>query len=217
MDMYHQYYPFFMEFREKLVTGGSMMYSWNLGLGSDFVSLYAYYLSSPWNLLLVLWPKDYVIEFMTLQIIAKIGLCGLTFFFYLKETFHLKGKDGFYHSNTVVPALVCSTAYALSGYLAAYSWDIMWLDCVVLFPVIMVGLKRLVRDGKVGLYYLSLAICIFSNYYISIMICLFLVFVFFFEWTKKGLGWRKRGKALLHFSLYIQKCFSFHLLQLLFC
>ena len=56
MDMYHQYYPFFMEFREKLVTGGSMMYSWNLGLGSDFVSLYAYYLSSPWNLLLVLWP-----------------------------------------------------------------------------------------------------------------------------------------------------------------
>ena len=202
MDMYHQYYPFFMEFREKLVTGGSMMYSWNLGLGSDFVSLYAYYLSSPWNLLLVLWPKDYVIEFMTLQIIAKIGLCGLTFFFYLKETFHLKGKDGFYHSNTVVPALVFSTAYALSGYLAAYSWDIMWLDCVVLFPMIMVGLKRLVWDGKVGLYYLSLAICIFSNYYISIMICLFLVFVFFFEWTKKGLGWRKRGKALLHFSLY---------------
>ena len=37
VDMYHQYCPFFTEFLEKLQNGGSLMYSWNLGLGSDFV------------------------------------------------------------------------------------------------------------------------------------------------------------------------------------
>lgn len=77
--MYHQYCPFFTEFLHKLRTGGSLQYSWNLGLGSDFVSLYAYYLASPLNFLIVLCPKHYVIEFMTILVLAKIALCGLTF------------------------------------------------------------------------------------------------------------------------------------------
>ena len=32
-DMYHQYYPFFVEFRRVLRSGGSLVYNWNLGLG----------------------------------------------------------------------------------------------------------------------------------------------------------------------------------------
>ena len=87
IDMYHQYCPFFTEFLHKLRTGGSLQYSWNLGLGSDFVSLYAYYLASPLNFLIVLCPKHYVIEFMTILVLAKIALCGLTFFLFLKYHF----------------------------------------------------------------------------------------------------------------------------------
>ena len=79
IDMYHQYCPFFTELMEKLKTGGSPFYSWNIGLGADFVSLYAYYLASPLNWLLILWPRGYVIEFMTVLSILKIALSGLTF------------------------------------------------------------------------------------------------------------------------------------------
>ena len=157
IDMYHQYCPFFTEFLHKLRTGGSLQYSWNLGLGSDFVSLYAYYLASPLNFLIVLCPKHYVIEFMTILVLAKIALCGLTFFLFLKYHFHLSGKDSKLHRNQVIPALVCSTAYALSGFVAAYSWDIMWMDCILLFPLIMVGLEKLVREQKPGLYFVTLA------------------------------------------------------------
>lgn len=57
IDMYHQYCPFFTEFLHKLRTGGSLQYSWNLGLGSDFVSLYAYYLASPLNFLIRALPE----------------------------------------------------------------------------------------------------------------------------------------------------------------
>ena len=74
VDMYHQYFPFFTEFANKIDSGGSLQYSWNVGLGSDYVSLYAYYLSSPFNLLLLLCPKAYILEFMTLSILIKIGL-----------------------------------------------------------------------------------------------------------------------------------------------
>ena len=167
MDMYHQYCPFFTEFMDKLKNGGSMQYSWKLGLGSDFVSLYAYYLSSPLNFLLVFCPKNFVIEFMTLMILLKIGLCGLFFFKFLKYHYRMVGRDGRMHDNLVLPALVFSTAYALSGFVAAYSWDIMWMDSVALFPLIIVGLERLVQEKKPGRYFVTLALSIFSNYYIS--------------------------------------------------
>ena len=112
----------------------------------------------------------------------KLTNSGLTFFLFLKYHFHLIGKDSKLHKNQVIPALVCSTAYALSGFVAAYSWDIMWMDCILLFPLIMVGLEKLVREQKPGLYFVTLALSVFANYYISIMICMFMVIYFFALW-----------------------------------
>ena len=188
VDMYHQYCPFFMEMQDKLANGDSFLYSWNLGLGSDFIGLYAYYLASPLNWLLLLCPKGLVIEFMTLTIWIKIGLAGLFFFWYLKEHFGLIGKDGKYHTSTVLPALVFSTAYAFSGFVATYSWNIMWMDSIALAPLIILGLELLVKKNQPGLYYVSLAVSILSNFYISLIICIFLVLYFavLFLEQKKG-------------------------------
>lgn len=60
--------------------------------------------------------------------------------------------------------------------MAAYSWNIMWLDCIVIFPLIMLALEHLVKEGKGMAYCLLLGFSILSNYYISIMTCMFLVF-----------------------------------------
>ena len=164
-DMYHQYAPFFSEFQYKLTHGGSLLYSWDIGMGVNFSALYAYYLASPVNWLLILCPKQFIIEFMTLMIVLKIGLSGLSFAWYLKKHFGTRdfgvGLFGIF--------------YALSGYMAAYSWNIMWLDCILLFPLILLGLEALVK-GKSGLLYcITLGLSILSNYYISIMICIFMV------------------------------------------
>ena len=45
-DMYHQYAPFFSEFQYKLTHGGSLLYSWDIGMGVNFSALFAYYLAS---------------------------------------------------------------------------------------------------------------------------------------------------------------------------
>ena len=167
-DMYHQYAPFFSEFQHKLTTGGSLLYSWDIGLGVNFAALYAYYLASPLNWLLFLCPKSLIIEFMTYSIVLKIGLSGLTFAYYLRKHNHTSDFGiGFF-----------GVFYALSGYMAAYSWNIMWLDCILLFPLIMLGLERLVKEKKGLLYCITLGISILSNYYISIMICVFMVMYF---------------------------------------
>ena len=199
VDMYHQYCPFFMEMQDKLASGGSFLYSWNLGLGSDFIGLYAYYLASPLNWLLLLCPKGLVIEFMTLTIWIKIGLAGLFFFWYLKEHFRLIGKDGVYHTSTAFPAIIFSTAYAFSGFVATYSWNIMWMDSIALAPLIILGLERLVKKNKPGLYYVALSVSILSNFYISLIICIFLVLYFavLFLEQKKG-----KFKACVRFAWY---------------
>lgn len=167
-DMYHQYVPFLSEMLSKLHSGDSMTYSWNVGVGSNFLALYAYYMASPFNWLVVLFPAKYLIEFMSYLVILKIGFCGFTFAWYL--TRHFKTR-----SAAVVPFAVF---YAMSGYLAAYNWNVMWLDCIFLFPLIALGLEKLVTEGKYKLYCISLGLCILSNYYISIMVCIFLVLYF---------------------------------------
>lgn len=184
-DMYHQYAPFFSEFKHKLSEGGSLLYSWDIGLGVNFAALYAYYLASPLNWLIMLCPKAFIIEFMTCSIVVKIGLSGLAFTWYLRK--HGRTKD--------FGVCFFGIFYALSGYMAAYSWNIMWLDCIVLFPVILLGLEKLVHEKKGLLYCISLGLSILSNYYISIMICIFMVIYFIalmiLDWESFREGWWK--------------------------
>ena len=78
-DMYHQYYPFFVEFRRVLRSGGSLVYNWNLGLGVDYLGLIAYYLASPLNLLSVLVPEGMLLGFFSMLVPVKLGLAGLFF------------------------------------------------------------------------------------------------------------------------------------------
>ena len=189
VDMYHQYCPFFTEFMEKLKAGDSLMYSWSIGLGSDFVSLFAYYLASPLNWLIILCPRGLVIEFMSVLMILKIALCGLTMGYYMKR--HFKTE------NPVV--IVFATAYALSGFLAAYSWNVMWLDSIVLAPLIVLGLEQLIWEKKPALYFVTLAVSILSNYYMSIMICIFLVLYFLILWVENG---KDRVAAAFRFAWY---------------
>ena len=152
IDMYHQYFPFLTEFFHKLRSGESLFYSWNAGIGSNLVALYAYYLASPINWLCVLVPESILMEFMTYFVVIKIGLCGLTAAMYLSKHFQTEKMS----------VAFFALFYALSGYMAAYNWNVMWLDCIVLAPLILLGLESLVKEGKYKLYCLSLGIAILS-------------------------------------------------------
>lgn len=168
IDMYHQYFPFLTDFFHKLKEGDSLYYSWNAGIGSNFIALYAYYLATPLNWLCVLVPEAYLMEFISYLVVVKIGLCGLTASIYFSRHFQ---------SKRVVVAFF-ALFYAMSGYMAAYNWNVMWLDCIVLAPLILLGLEALVKEGKYKLYCLTLGLAILSNYYICIMICIYLVLYF---------------------------------------
>lgn len=190
-DMYHQYVPFLTEFWHKLHGGESLAYSWHAGLGSNFVAIYAYYLASPVNWLAYLCPEAYLIEFMTYFIVLKIGLCGLTFAVYLSR--HYETKD--------LRIVWFSVFYAMSGFIAAYSWNHMWMDVLWLAPLVILGLEELVTKRRYRLYCLALTASILTNYYLSILLCFFLVLYFFLQLFTNGLSWKRKASAVLHFTL----------------
>lgn len=191
-DLYHQYAPFTAEFMRKLKAGESLSWTWDIGLGSNFVSLYSYYLASPTNWLALLCPGKYVIEFITFWVVIKIGLSGLTFSYYLSKRYQTRNFG----------LVFFATLYSLSAYMAAYSWNIMWLDCILLAPLVMLGLERLMKEDKCFLYCITLALCIFSNYYISIMICIFLVLYFIVLAFDRPLTARAFLRKVFNFGLY---------------
>lgn len=195
-DCYHQYAPFHKEFYDKITSGGNLTYSWNIGLGVNFSALYAYYLASPFNWLIGLVSPNHILEIMSVFIVVKTALCGFTFAFYLSKHFHTKK----------LTIATLSVFYALSSYFCAFSWNLMWLDCLFLLPIIILGLERLVKENKCYLYCISLGFAILSNYYIAIMICIFCVLYYFvmlyIDEAKKDFAYYKmRFKNFALFSL----------------
>lgn len=168
VDLWHQYFPFFRVVREKLLTGGSFLYSWQNGLGTNFLSLISYYAASPLNWISVFFDDDHLREGITYLTAAKIGFSGAFFSCFLRYTY--RRKD--------ISTVVFSVMFALCSYMLGYYWNIMWLDTIALFPLVMLGVTAMCREGKWKLYTITLALSIMANYYIGLFTCIFTVFMF---------------------------------------
>ena len=168
IDMYHQYVPFLNELQYKLQEGGNLFYTWNGAGGSNFWNLMAYYGASPLNLLLVLFPKKLIMEGVTFVLLIKVGLAGSFMAIYLR----------YISSRCDWTTVAFATLYALCSYVMAYYWCIMWIDAVALLPLCILGLNRLIDDGRAVMYVVSLALAVFSNYYMAIMLCIFIMFYY---------------------------------------
>jgi uncharacterized membrane protein YfhO/putative flippase GtrA len=163
IDSAHQYLPFFTEFLRKLNGGESLLYTFRGGMGINFWGLFAYYLASPLNFLIMLFTEKHVMEGMAFIILLKIGLSGGIFSYYLNT----KTKK----SNVTVIAF--SIMFALSNFMIGYYFNIMWLDSIMLLPLVMLGIERLAK-GKSGRFYGAfLGLVLFCNYYIGFMVCIF--------------------------------------------
>ncbi len=188
IDMYHQYVPFLSELQYKLHHGGSLFFSWDGAGGFNFWNLLAYYGASPLNLLLFFFPEKLLVEAVTVILLIKIGFSGSFMYRYL--SFSRSGARDL-SAETRDPASaarirVCfSSLYALSAYVLAYYWCIMWIDVVALLPLCILGLERLMDKGRGVMYSVVLALIIFCNYYIAIMVCIFIVIYFLMYWFSK--------------------------------
>ena len=172
MDLYHQYGPLFAELYERITNFDSLIYSWTSGGGSAFLGNFFNYLSSPFLVVMLLLGHKNMPEAIAVMVLLKAAVAAFTFSFFLSK----KNKE----SSPLTSAF--GVLYACSGYFIAYYWNIMWIDSFYLFPLVMLGIEKLISERKLKLYTITLALTLITNYYMGYMVCIFsvLYFIYYF-------------------------------------
>lgn len=150
----------------------SIEFSTGKSLGGRMIGVIGFYISSPLNILLLFFKKSQVPLFMSIMIIIRVGLCGLTSQYFLTKRFQL----------SAVPALLFSTSYALMEYNIYYCRNVMWLDGVIILPLVAVGVWKLISEDKKVLLWLTVVLAIVSNWYTGYMVCLMSGIYFLYEY-----------------------------------
>lgn len=165
-DMKLQYAAFMSWYMDVLHGKTSFLYSLNGGLGGSTIGLFAYYLASPLNLLLIFYKLETIPFGITLIMILKVGISATS----MQKLLYYRHESCF--------SIVFACLYALSSFAVCFQYNTMWMDAYMLLPLVILFLDRLIHNEKGIWYSIILAISIATNYYIGFMVCLFCVIYF---------------------------------------
>ena len=194
---------YIFELWHKYHNGTTFSYSLKSGLGYDFSSVIAYYLSDPLDLLVLLFPETNVLNVLDILYVLKLGFAGLFFAIFLNyhdtkisyiknisdnkssKRSNLNFKIGKSDAATssiglflegISPAkLGFSLAYALSGYMLSYGLNVTFLSAVALLPLIILGFEKMVYEKKPLIYILSLTVSFYCNFQLSLITFVFCI------------------------------------------
>lgn len=168
MDANIQYLDFFAYLKDVLAGKNAVTYTLSNTLGGSALSLVAYYLTSPLNLLIIFFKKTQLVAFFALLIVLKLSLASATMAYFLIHRFR-----------TLKPLFIIllSISYGLMQYNIAQSSNIMWLDGVYLLPLMLLVVYQ-VASASSRWYKLAIvvAISLIFNWYTGILNCLFSAF-----------------------------------------
>ena len=183
--------PHFATFVEQLHSGNFSFFMEGGVLGKEYFSTIVFYLTSPLHLILCFFSQETAIVLLAVVTVLQIGFAGFAMTFYLTHRL-----QGYQYSKYDYSVLLFSFAFSLSGYFLVQYNDFMYLDCVVLFPLLFLALEHLLYKDTYKYFYGLLAFCFFCNFYMAAII---FVLLFFYVLT------RKKGD----FSHSVAKCVSY--------
>lgn len=168
LDLNAQYVYYYDYMYDVFAGRESLFYCWSRTFSGEFFGTFAYYLASPFNFIVWLFPRGAITEGLLTMLLVKAAAGGLCCAFLLKKQ---RGFSDF----TVI---IFSVMYALSGYFAAHSINPMWLDGMIALPLIIMGVERICDKKGFLLYTLSMLYVLVANYYIGYMAGIFSAFYF---------------------------------------
>lgn len=179
-DMGNQYAVFHDYFRQVLHGDASIGFTWRGDLGLNFLPIFAYYLASPFSLLMILAPEQYVPEVIVLIMMAKMGAGAAAMAAYLRR---------------IAPggkrlAVAFSIPYAVCAWAVAYSFNIMWLDVIYLLPLMLIGVEVLLRRGRALPLAGAVAAAMLVNYYMAGIMLPFVAVMAVFRYLDAGGSFR---------------------------
>lgn len=171
LDLNGQYVSYYEMLRDAIWGDGSLIYSWSRNLSGETMGIFGYYLASPFMWIIVLLPRTMMCGAIEIMQLAKIGCCGLAFAYYLRRSKKASNSS----------QIIFSVSYALMTYIVVELMNPMWIDGMIWLPVILLGIERLVDEGKMLPFVLPISIMFISHFYIGYMIGFFsaLYFVYY--------------------------------------
>ena len=185
-DLRLTYTYYFEWFRNVLLGDGSVFYSFSKSLGGNMIAGFSTICASPVNLLLVLFSSDNPVKFVTIAITVKYGLAGITSLFYLRDRFNIKP----------VYAVSLAVGYATMTFMTSQSMNPMWMDAVIMLPLVLAGLYRLIMRNQIVFFYVSLTLAILVDWYNGYQICLFCIMYYLFECIANAPEAKKNGDTV---------------------
>lgn len=173
MDANIQYLDLFAWFKDIIAGNSHVLYTMSKDLGGNGIAVFAYYLSSPFMFLTLLFDKSQLNTCFDLMVALKLGCAAAAASFFLGKRFQNR-ISGLY-------AILLSVSYGLLIYGTAQSSNIMWLDGMYMLPIMLTGIYRLVREGRPYLLVISTALSMLFNWYSGLINCLFTVIFFLLE------------------------------------
>lgn len=190
VDLADQYVAFFNALKNILTGTINPFYSFSKTLGGNIFGILTYYLISPFNLIILLFDKVNIPTAILIINILKISFAGLTSYIYFNKTY----------KNNNLTSLAFSIIYATMAYNIVYSQNIMWLDGVILLPLVFLGIDKLINK-KPTLFYITLTLSIICNYYIGYMTCIASIIYFIYKDYLKEKNIVK--KNIINFGKYL--------------
>ncbi len=183
LDLNGQYVYYFEYARQAFWGDGSLLYSWSRNLSGEFMGIIGYYLASPFTLIVMLLPQSMLLGSLLIMQLVKLGSIGVTFSYYLQKSHNVKPLN----------SVLFSTLFSMCAYAVIQLMDPMWIDGLVFLPLMVLGLEKIVDEGKKTAFIIPTAIMFFANFYIGFMLAIFsvlyfLYYVFLGTKTKQGVS-----------------------------
>ena len=168
-DMDQQVIPLLLNFKDILTGHGSVLYSLQNAGGMNFLGVFFFFLASPFSLLTLFVDKSDLLLFMNILVLLKLCTCAFTATLYFIRT-----------KRSLKPELAAlfGLFYALSGYGLMFYQNIIWLDMMYLFPLLLLAFEHLIHRKKATPYVIALSAMMVVNYYIGYMVVLFTLLYF---------------------------------------
>ena len=157
------------------VRQGGFFYSFAKLCGGSTLGLFAYYMNSPFNLLYLLFPVRAIPWVVQLVFALRTACTGAACCFYLQRHTGSAGR--------LLPFL--SLGYSLCAFCVVYSQNILWMDVVMLAPLLLWAVEALAETGRHWPLTLLVFACTLFNFYTAWAVCLFSVLYFFWFWLRR--------------------------------
>ena len=164
-DMAQGTLPIYYHLYDWLHGDKAMAFDWYTGLGTNIVNSGTF---MPLDLVLCLFSRDKLLYGIGILIIVKVAASAVT----AKYVF-----DKLFGNVNQIWRVLFSVMYAMSAYSMFYYTNSFWLDFVVIFPLVLYGLKRLLADNKPLVFILFYAYTLYLSVYIGFMVTLGVFFL----------------------------------------